>query len=335
MTAPRDEGVLGRESQHVNTGESVTQTFRSGFVAIIGKPNVGKSTLLNAYLGQKVAIVSDKPQTTRMRQLGILTRPDAQVIFVDTPGIHQPLHKLGKLMVESATHALGDADVIVFVVDVSELPQDEDRQIATLIRQQAHRTERGQAGKQPVILALNKMDRLAPESVKEHTEAYWALLEGEPKLNWDWMMLSATTGDNRDKLLEMIIARLPEGPRYYPEEQITDRTERDVAADLIREQVLRFTHQEVPHAVAVVVESWDKRRSGTLHIGATVYVERESQKAIVIGKGGALLKKIGAAARHEIERLTGSKVFLELWVKVREDWRTRANDLRELGYIEE
>jgi GTP-binding protein Era len=179
------------------------------------------------------------------------------------------------------------------------------------------------------------MDRLAPESVKEHTEAYWALLEGEPKLNWGWMMLSATTGDNRDKLLEMIIARLPEGPRYYPEEQITDRTERDVAADLIREQVLRFTHQEVPHAVAVEVESWDKRRSGTLHIGATVYVERESQKAIVIGKSGALLKKIGAAARHEIEHLTRSKVFLELWVKVREDWRTRANDLRELGYIEE
>jgi GTP-binding protein Era len=310
----------------VNTIESAPNVFRSGFVAIIGKPNVGKSTLLNAYLGQKVAIVSDKPQTTRVRQLGILTRPDAQVIFVDTPGIHKPLHKLGDRMVESATQAASDADVIVFLADVSELPSSEDRQIAELI----HR----QADERAVILALNKMDRLPPEKVKEHTEAYWSLLEGEPTVQWDWMMLSATTGDNRDKLLEMIVARLPEGPQYYPEDQVTDRTEREVVADLIREQVLRFTHQEVPHAVAVVVESWDERRSGTVHIGATIYVERESQKAIIIGKGGAMLKKIGAAARHEIERLIEAKVFLELWVKVRKDWRAKDNDLREMGYVE-
>jgi GTP-binding protein Era len=225
--------------------------------------------------------------------------------------------------------------VIVFLADVSEFPSGEDRQIAALIRQLAPRTDRERAGERPVILALNKMDRLPPENVKEHTEAYWALLEGEPKLNWDWMMLSATRGDNRDKLLEMIIARLPEGPQYYPEEQVTDRTEREVAADLIREQVLHFTHQEVPHAVAVVVESWDERRSGTVHIGATIHVEKDSQKAIIIGKGGAMLKKIGAAARREIEHLTRTKVFLELWVKVRKDWRARANDLRELGYAEE
>ena len=299
---------------------------RSGCVAIIGRPNVGKSTLLNAYLGQKVAIVSDKPQTTRVRPLGILTRPDAQVIFVDTPGIHKPLHKLGDRMVESARQAASDADVIVFLADVSDLPRSEDRQIAELI----HR----QAGERPVILALNKMDRLPPEKVKEHTEAYWSLLGGEPTVQWDWMMLSATTGDNRDKLLEMIVVRLPEGPQYYPEDQVTDRTEREVVADLIREQVLRFTHQEVPHAVAVVVESWDERRTGTVHIGATIYVERESQKAIIIGKGGAMLKKIGAAARHEIERLIETKVFLELWVKVRKDWRAKDNDLREMGYVE-
>jgi GTP-binding protein Era len=295
-------------------------------VAILGKPNVGKSTLLNAYLGQKVAIVSEKPQTTRVRQLGILTRPDAQVIFIDTPGIHKPLHKLGEWMVETATRALEDADVIVFLADVSELPDDEDRRIASLLHEQA--------GERPVVLALNKMDRLPAAKVKGHTEAYWSLLSGEPKLNWDWMMLSATTGDNRDKLLDMIVTRLPEGPQYYPEDQVTDRTEREVAADLIREQVLRFVHQEVPHAVAVAVDSWDERRSGTVHIGATVYVERESQKAILIGHGGTLLKKIGEAARHEIQHLIEAQVFLELWVKARKDWRAKDNDLRELGYVE-
>jgi GTP-binding protein Era len=310
----------------VSTDEPTSTLFRSGFVAIVGKPNVGKSTLLNAYLGQKVAIVSEKPQTTRVRQLGILTRPDAQVVFVDTPGIHKPLHKLGAWMVENAEHALSDADVIVFLCDVSELPTGEDRQIAGLIHQQN--------GERPVILALNKMDRLPPDKVKEHTEAYWALLEGEPQVTWDWMMLSATTGANRAKLLEMIIARLPEGPMYYPEDQVTDRTEREVAADLIREQVLHFVRQEVPHAVAVVVEQWDERRSGAVHVGATIYVEKDSQKGIIIGKSGAMLKKIGAAARREIERLAGATVFLELWVKVRKEWRTKESDLRELGYVE-
>jgi len=250
--------------------------YRSGFVAIVGKPNVGKSTLLNAYLGQKVAIVSDKPQTTRVRQLGILTRPDAQVIFVDTPGIHRPLHKLGQAMVESATHALGDADVVVFLCDVSELPTGEDRQIADLIRQEA--------GERPVVLALNKMDRLPPDKVQKHTEAYWALLSGEHKPEWDWMMLSATTGDNRDKLLEMIVARLPEGPMYYPKDQVTDRTEREVAADLIREQVLRSVRQEVPHAVAVVVEQWEKRRSRAVHIGARSMWKETRKRASLSAK---------------------------------------------------
>ena len=301
--------------------------FRSGFVAIVGKPNVGKSTLLNGYLGQKVAIVSDKPQTTRGRQLGILTRPDAQIIFIDTPGIHKPLHKLGQRMVEAATRALDDADVIVFLADVTELPADEDRHITALIHEQA--------GERPVVLALNKMDRLPPEKVKRHTEAYWELLSGQPELHWDWMMLSATRGDNCDKLLDMIVARLLEGPQYYPEDQVTDRTERQVAADLIREQVLLLVRAEVPHAVAVAIEQWDERRSGAVHIGATVYVERDTQKAILIGHGGEMLKKIGSAARREIERLVESKVFLELWVKVRKDWRARDHDLRELGYVEQ
>ncbi len=324
----KDEGPLGpaNEAETEPQGETAAGPFHSGFVAVVGKPNVGKSTLINAYLGQKVAIVSDKPQTTRVRQLGILTRSDAQVIFVDTPGIHKPINKLGQHMVDSATQALGDADVIVFLTDVSELPDDEDTRIAHMIHMQA--------GERPVLLALNKMDRLAPDEVKEHTEAYWSLLAGEPALNWDWMMLSATTGDNRDKLLDMILARLPEGPAYYPEEQVTDRSEREVAAELIREQVLRLTRQEIPHAVAVVVEDWDERRSGAVHVGATIYVEKESQKAIVIGQGGAMLKKIGTASRHEIENLAGRKVFLELWVKVRKNWRSKEEDLTRMGYIE-
>ena len=312
----------------LRAGASVSNPkHRSGYVAILGKPNVGKSTLLNAYLGQKVAIVSQKPQTTRVRQLGILTRPDVQVIFIDTPGIHKPLHKLGQFMVEAAARALDAADVIVFLADASELPTDQDRRIAAMVREQA--------GDKPIVLALNKMDILPPDRVKQHTEAYWSLLEGEPKLDWDWMMFSATTGDNRDKLLEMIIARLPEGPQYYPEDQVTDHTERQITADLIREQVLHLARQEVPHAIAVAVESWDERRSGVVHIGATIYVERESQKGILIGSGGAMLKKIGAAARREIERMIERKVFLELWVKVRKDWRAKDNDLRELGYVEQ
>jgi GTP-binding protein Era len=302
------------------------QKYRSGYVAILGKPNVGKSTLLNAYLGQKVAIVSHKPQTTRVRQLGILTRPDAQVIFIDTPGIHKPLHRLGQFMVEAAARALDDADVIVFLTDVSELPTEEDRQIAAMVRERV--------GDKPIVLALNKMDALPPDRIKEHTEAYWSLLENEPRLNWDWMMFSATTGDNRDKLLDLIITRLPEGPQYYPEDEITDRTEREVAADLIREQVLHLARQEVPHAIAVMVESWNERRSGAVHVGATIYVERESQKGILIGSGGAMLKKIGAAARREIEQMLERKVFLELWVKVRKDWRAKEDALRELGYVE-
>jgi GTP-binding protein Era len=262
-----------------------------------------------------------------VRQLGILTRPDAQIIFIDTPGIHKPLHRLGQRMVEMAVRTLDDADVIVFLADVAERPDEQDRRIAALIHKQA--------GERPVVLALNKMDRLPPEQVKQHAEAYWALLEGAPKLNWKWMMLSATKGDNCDKLLDMIVTHLPQGPQYYPEDQVTDRTEREVAADLIREQVLHFVRAEVPHAVAVAIESWDERRSGAVHIGATVYVERDTQKAILIGHGGEMLKKIGAAARREIERLIESKVFLELWVKVRKDWRAKENDLRELGYAEQ
>ena len=297
----------------------MNEEHRSGFVSIIGKPNVGKSTLMNAYLGQKVAIVSPKPQTTRHKIRGILTLPNAQIIFVDTPGIHNPLHKLGEYMVKTAISAILDTDVVVFLVDVSQLPDDEDRFIAQILKERC---------KSPVILAMNKMDLLTPDKVKPHTEAYLAL--GEFK---DWILISATTGDNLDKLRDMIISYLPPGPRYYPEDQIADVDERFIAAELIREKALHFLHQEVPHSIAVVIDEFKDRSEDLSYISATIFVEKESQKAIVIGKDGAMLKKIGQAARRELEIILGRKVYLELWVKVRRRWRKDEEELRRLGYI--
>ena len=311
--------------------------FRSGFVAIVGKPNVGKSTLLNALLGQKISIVSAKPQTTRDRILGILTSETAQVIFIDTPGIHAPKNSLGQFMVSTATGAIGEADVIVFMVDVTEMPDENDRRIAAALRDRS--TTRA------VILALNKMDHLIPpDRMKANVEAYWSLaptdsgqeppVPGEPT-TWDWIMLSATRGDNRQELLDKIVAALPEGPLYYPEDQITDKQERDIAAELIREQVLLHLKQEVPHSVAVVVDQFDERKNGDVHIAATIYVERESQKGILIGSGGQMLKQISADARHSIQRLLDCKVYLEVWVKVRKNWRTDEREVRRMGYRNE
>ncbi len=299
--------------------DEVPPDHRSGFVAVIGRPNVGKSTLINYLVGQKISIVSPKPQTTRNRILGILTRPDAQVIFVDTPGLHRPRHKLGRAMVSAATAAIPDADIVLFVVDVSVLPTDEDRMIAELIRQHTQA---------PVILALNKMDLLAAEQVQRHTEAYWALVPDHQ----DWMMTIATTGANLDKLLTRIIESLPQGPRYYPSDQVTDQTEREIAAELIREQVLRLTHQEVPHSIAVLVEEFKERENGVVYIAAYIFVERDSQKGIIIGKQGRMLRQIGAAARQEIERMVGGRVYLDLWVKVRKKWRQDERELRQLGF---
>jgi GTP-binding protein Era len=298
---------------------SIPPDHKSGFVAVVGRPNVGKSTLVNALVGQKVAIVSPKPQTTRSRILGILTRPGVQVIFVDTPGVHRPHHKLGKAMVADATRALPDADVVLFVVDGSVPPTREDRMVADLIRQQTDTS---------IILVLNKMDLLPIEKVEPHTEAYWALV---PERR-DWMMTTATQGVNLEKLLERIVDALPEGPPYYPGDQVTDQTERDIAAEMVREQVLRHTRQEVPHAVAVVVEEFKERENGVVYIAANVFVEKRSQKGIVIGRKGRMLRKIGAAARQDIERMTGGRIYLDLWVKVRKDWRRDEEELRRLGY---
>jgi len=260
--------------------EGTPPGHRSGFVALMGRPNVGKSTLLNQILRQKVTIVSSKPQTTRTRIAGILTRDDMQIIFLDTPGIHRPHHQLGQAMVTAATGAIPDADVILFVVDVSQRPSEEDLMTARAIRQGTQR---------PVILTLNKMDKLPPELVTEHTEAYWELIPDHAS----WMMISAIKGENLDKLVKSIAEYLPEGPRFYPHDQITDQTERAIVAELVREQVLRKTRLEVPHAVAVTVEEFKERDSGAFYILANIHVERNSQKSILIGKRGQMLHKIG------------------------------------------
>jgi GTP-binding protein Era len=303
--------------------DDIPPEHKSGFVALIGRPNVGKSTLMNTLLGQKVAIVSPRPQTTRNRILGILTQPEYQIVFMDTPGIHRPKHQLGRYMVTTAQRAIPDADVILFMVDVSVNPTLEDQDIASLIAQR--KTDA------PVLLVLNKMDRLKPDQVEAHCEAYWSL-GGDDGWYQDWMMTTAMTGENLDKLLDQVVTALPNGPRYYPGDQVTDQTERQIAAELIREQVLRYTHQEVPHSVAVVVEEFKERSESLTYIGANVFVERNSQKGIIIGKGGSMLRTIGAAAREQIERFVGTQVYLELWVKVSEDWRRDEHRLRRLGY---
>ena len=305
--------------------EDLPAEHRSGFVAVVGKPNVGKSTLMNAYLGQKVAIVSPKPQTTRDRLLGILTLvrergdpADAQIVFVDTPGIHKPLHKLGEYMVETAIRAIPDADVVLFLVDASRSPGDEDRQIAEIL---------GQRGALPVLLVLNKADLLEPEQAANRIEAYQALGPFE-----EHVLVSALRDTNLNALLEGTIARLPLGPRFYPEEQVTDQQTRFIAAELVREQVLRHIRQEIPYSVAVVVDQFKARSEEMTYISATIFVERDSQKAIVLGQGGQMIKRIGQDARRQIEELVGTRVYLELWVKVRKKWRQSEKELQRLGY---
>ncbi len=296
----------------------VPPDHRSGFVAVIGRPNVGKSTLVNRFVGQKVAIVSDKPQTTRNRILGVLTQPEAQIVFIDTPGMHRPSHKLGEYMVDTARKAVPDADVVLLVVDGSVPPGAEDQLAADHV---------GKSGRAPTLLVMNKMDLLRPDRVQDHVEGYRALGDFD-----DWMMTSASLGHNMDKLQAMIVARLPLGPRYFPEGQVTDVNERFLCGELVREQALRLLQQEVPHAVAVTVDEFKEREASPTYIGATIYVERESQKGIVIGAKGAMLKRIGAAARAEIEKELGTRVYLELWVKVRPKWRRDESSLRNVGY---
>lgn len=318
--------------------EELPPDHRSGFVAVIGRPNVGKSTLMNHYLGQKIAIVSPKPQTTRNQLLGILTIPSedypetlglppAQVIFVDTPGIHQPRHKLGEYLVETASEAMPDADVVLWLVDVTRRPTPEDKLVAETFHEiQALRSKKDEPPI-PVFLALNKVDLLPPEQMEGAEEPFLALYPAD-----DWLLISAIYGDNEKQLLRRIIEWLPPGPRYFPKEQITDQQIRFIAGELVREAALKVLHQEVPHALAVQVVEFKSRHENLTYISANIILERQSQKKIVIGGKGKTLKKIGQLARPEIEDLVGTKVYLDLWVKVRAKWRKKENDLRWLGY---
>lgn len=300
--------------------EENPSTYKSGFVSLAGRPNVGKSTLINHILRQKIAAASPRPQTTQRRQLGILTTDDAQIIFIDTPGIHKSVHKLGDYMNQSAFQSLLEADVIVWLVDASESPTREDQLAAERI-----------AEVQPmpyVILALNKTDLISPAELEDRERAFWALLPEASQA----LALSAVHGAGEEALLAAIIAALPEGPKYYNEDQITDLYEREIAASLIREATLLHLEQEVPHAVAVRIDEYKEREDNGAFIQATLYVERESQKGIVVGKGGSMIKKIGTTARKEIEAMSGRKVFLDLRVKVHKNWRNNPDALQQFGF---
>ncbi|MGB8953861.1 MAG: GTPase Era [Tumebacillaceae bacterium] len=295
---------------------------RSGFVAIVGRPNVGKSTLMNYMIGQKIAIMSDKPQTTRNRIHGVLTTERGQIIFMDTPGIHKPKHRLGEQMVKTAIQTLDGVEAALFIVDATMPKGAGDEYIIELLKK---------VKDTPVFLLINKIDLIEKQQLFEIINSYKDTYEFA-----EIIPISAKAGDNVDALLDRLMGLLPEGPQYYPPDMVTDHPERFIVAELIREKVLHLTHEEVPHSVAVEVEQMQLREEkNMLVIHAAIYTERDSQKAIIIGKSGALLKQIGQRARYDIERLLGSKVYLELWVKVKADWRNREHMLRNFGFTEE
>ncbi|MDE5413904.1 MAG: GTPase Era [Bacillaceae bacterium] len=295
--------------------------YKSGFVAIIGRPNVGKSTLLNYIVGQKIAIMSDKPQTTRNKIQGVYTNNDAQIVFLDTPGIHRPKHKLGDFMMKIANNTLREVDLIMFVIDAGEGFGSGEQFILDRLKE----------SKTPVFLVVNKIDKVHPEKLLDIINGYKDRHTFE-----EIVPVSALEGNNVPTLLEQITKHLPEGPQYYPADQVTDHPERFIVAELIREKALHLTREEIPHSLAVVIEQMKQREgSETVYVGATIIVERSSQKGIIIGKQGSMLKEIGKRARTDIEALLGSKVFLELWVKVQKDWRNKGHQLRDFGFNED
>jgi GTP-binding protein Era len=315
----------------------MSERFKSGFCSIVGRPNVGKSTLLNAFVEAKLAIMSDKPQTTRNRILGVYNREGAQVVFLDTPGIHKPHHRLGEYMNKVAIGTIPEVDVVLFVVDGSvRTPGEGDKYVAEVVAQSGV----------PAILVVNKMDKVKREEWYPILDAYAALRDprnraDKPRpdakeIEWvDVVPVSAVANKNIDPLLDLVVNQMDEGPQYYPEDMVTDQPERFIIAEFIREKILHLTREEIPHSVAIEVEQLQRRESGAVYVGASIYVERESQKGIIIGKKGAMLREIGARARQDIEELLGSKIFLELFVKVREDWRNKESVLRSLGYRDE
>jgi len=294
------------------------QQFHSGFAAIVGRPNVGKSTLLNAILGEKIVITSDKPQTTRNRIQGIHNVPGGQIVFIDTPGVHRASSRLNRSLVETALEAIQGVDVVLFLVEATSKPAAEAEMMAEIL-----------AGVTvPVLLVINKVDLVAKESLFRLMEEYSRMREF-----CDIVPLAASTGDGVERLVELVCRRLPVGPAYFPDDILTDLPERFVVAEMIREKVFRLTRDEIPYSVAVQVESFKERpESGVIAISASIIVERDSQKGIVIGKRGDMLKRIGTAARHEIERFLAERVFLELFVKVSRDWSDNPQKLKEFGY---
>ena len=293
--------------------------FKSGFVAVMGRPNVGKSTFVNRLLGTKIAATSPWPQTTRKTQMGILTLENAQIVFVDTPGVHNPIHKLGERMNQEALKVLEESDVILFLVDISQPPDEEDKLLANSLsnlRRSVH-----------TIMTLNKLDLVSQEILLSHQELYQLLVPFSETL-----AVSSTRGDNLEALVNKVISLLPAGPPFFPDDQITDLYEREIAADLIREAIIYNLRAEVPHSIAVRIDEYKDKEQNLTYIAATLFVERDSQKGIVIGKGGAALKKIGIDARQKIEELIGRKVYLQLRVKVRKNWRNDDAALRLFGF---
>lgn len=291
--------------------------FHSGFVALIGRPNVGKSTLLNYIVGQKVAIMSNVPQTTRNKIQGIYTTDDAQIVFIDTPGVHKPISKLGDFMEKSTLSALDEVDAVLYVVSATEKRGPGDDFIIQRLKQV----------KQPIYLVINKIDAVHPNELPDIAAQYQDSLPFK-----EVVPISALQGNNVNALMNKLVAAMPRGPQYYPSDQVSDHPERFVIAELIREKAFQLTRQEVPHAIAVDVTSIQQQENDTVHISANIVVERPGQKGIIIGKKGSMLKKIGQLARQDIENLLGSHVYLQLWVKVVPDWRDKPSLLKEYGY---
>lgn len=293
---------------------------KSGFVAIIGRPNVGKSTLLNRIVGQKIAIMSDKAQTTRNKIQGVYTTDNMQIVFIDTPGIHKPKHRLGDYMVNEAYGALQEVEAVLFMVNADEKRGKGDNLII----------ERLQKLDVPVFLVVNKIDKIHPDDLLAVIQDYATQMDFA-----EVVPLSATQGNNFETLMQLLEEQIPEGPQYFPKDQITDHPEYFIVSELVREKVLLFTQEEIPHSVAVVVDSMKRDENDKIRIQATINVERDSQKGIIIGKGGKMLKQIGIRARQDMEKMLGDKVYLELWVKVQKDWRDKQRTLDDFGYKKE
>ena len=292
--------------------------FKSGFVSIIGRPNVGKSTLLNHILGEKVAIVSDKPQTTRNRILGIKNMENAQIIFLDTPGIHKPKHKLNELMVKTALATFDEVDLILFMVEAGRPIGPGEKHIIDILQKVT----------KPVFLLINKIDTVQKNILLPQIDEYRQLYPFK-----EVYPISALYGENVDDLLHSIITHLPEGPQYFPEDIVTDQPMRFIASEIIREKIFHFTYEEIPYSIAVTVEDFKEiQEKNLVVIRAVIFVEKDSQKGIIIGKGGSMLKKIGQLAREELEALMGVKIFLDLWVKVKAGWQSNESILKMLGY---